>query len=158
MKVRPARLDDDATLHAIDVDTWDETVTPGPRPKPDAPFFRDAEAIDRFWVAEVDGRVVGYVSLTEEYSLESARHVLQVSGLAVAHERRRQGIGLALLQAAIAESRRQGARRLTLHVLGSNSPALRLYEREGFVVEGVQRQQFFLRGKYVDDILLALTL
>jgi RimJ/RimL family protein N-acetyltransferase len=43
-------------------------------------------------------------------------------------------------------------------VLGTNLVARRLYERCGFVVEGVQPEQFYLGGGYVDDMLLALDL
>ncbi|MEU2632635.1 GNAT family protein, partial [Kitasatospora sp. NPDC007106] len=45
-----------------------------------------------------------------------------------------------------------GARRITLRVLGHNTPARRLYERCGFTVEGVLREEFLLDGAYVDDV------
>jgi RimJ/RimL family protein N-acetyltransferase len=35
---------------------------------------------------------------------------------------------------------------------------MRLYEQAGFVVEGVLKGEFFLDGKYVDDMLMALDL
>jgi RimJ/RimL family protein N-acetyltransferase len=44
----------------------------------------------------------------------------------------------------------------TSRVLGTNHAARRLYARCGSVVEGVQRGQFYLGGRYVDDVLLAL--
>jgi hypothetical protein len=47
-----------------------------------------------------------------------------------------------------------GARKLTLRVLGSNVRARRLYESCGFLVEGVLRAEFFLGGRYVDDVLM----
>jgi ribosomal protein S18 acetylase RimI-like enzyme len=49
---------------------------------------------------------------------------------------RGHGVGRALFRAAVDEARRQGARRITLRVLGHNTPARKLYESEGFVVEG----------------------
>ncbi|NUR65391.1 MAG: GNAT family N-acetyltransferase, partial [Streptomyces sp.] len=49
---------------------------------------------------------------------------------------------------------RRGARRLTLRVLGHNTPARRLYESEGFVVEGVLPEEFLLDGEYVDDVFM----
>ena len=39
-----------------------------------------------------------------------------------------------------------------------NERARRLYESAGFVVEGVLREEFFLEGRYVDDVLMALVL
>jgi ribosomal protein S18 acetylase RimI-like enzyme len=84
--------------------------------------------------------------------------VLTVNGIAVDPGHRRAGVGRALIDAAAAEARARGARRLTLRVLGPNDGARRLYESAGFVVEGVQRDEFLLEGEYVDDVLMALDL
>jgi ribosomal protein S18 acetylase RimI-like enzyme len=86
--------------------------------------------------------------------LASNAHVRQIQGLAVADEARGRGVGRALLRAAVAEARRRGALRITLRVLGHNTPARTLYESEGFVVEGIQPQEFLLDGAYVDDVLM----
>ncbi|GAA3066704.1 hypothetical protein GCM10020000_58610 [Streptomyces olivoverticillatus] len=64
------------------------------------------------------------------------------------------GIGRALLRAAADEARAQGAVRLTLRVLGHNTPARRLYASEGFTVEGTLPGEFLLEGRYVDDVLM----
>jgi ribosomal protein S18 acetylase RimI-like enzyme len=63
-------------------------------------------------------------------------------------------VGRALVRAAVEEARRRGARRITLRVLGHNTPARRLYESEGFAVEGIQPEEFRLAGEYVDDVLM----
>ncbi|CAM5537162.1 GNAT family N-acetyltransferase OS=Streptomyces alboniger OX=132473 GN=CP975_09635 PE=4 SV=1 [Streptomyces alboniger] len=73
-------------------------------------------------------------------------------------EARGAGVGRALLRAAQEEARLQGARRLTLRVLGHNAPARKLYESEGFVVEGILPEEFLLEGAYVDDVLMGRTL
>jgi RimJ/RimL family protein N-acetyltransferase len=44
---------------------------------------------------------------------------------------------------------------LSLRVLGPNAPARALYEARGFRVEGVFVDEFFLAGRYVDDVLMA---
>ncbi|MYV52865.1 GNAT family protein, partial [Streptomyces sp. SID3212] len=59
---------------------------------------------------------------------------------------------------AALHARNQGARRLTLRVLGHNTPARRLYEAEGFAVEGVLPGEFLLDGEYVDDVLMGRSL
>ena len=58
---------------------------------------------------------------------------------------RGRGAARALLAAA-ERARAQGARRLTLRVLGHNTPARELYEAEGYVVEGVLPGEFLWRG------------
>ncbi len=60
-----------------------------------------------------------------------------------------------LVKAAAQDCRRRGARKLTLRVLGPNVVARRLYERCGFVVAGVLKEEFLLDDRYVDDVLMA---
>ncbi len=57
--------------------------------------------------------------------------------------------------AAVQECGRLGARKVTLRVLGHNVAARRLYDRCGFVPEGVLRGEFLLEGRYVDNVLMA---
>jgi ribosomal protein S18 acetylase RimI-like enzyme len=49
---------------------------------------------------------------------------------------RQSGVGQALVQAVVAQARAAGKRRVVLHVVGDNSAARALYEREGFVATG----------------------
>jgi RimJ/RimL family protein N-acetyltransferase len=62
------------------------------------------------------------------------------------------------VRAAVDEARRRGARKLSLRVLATNPGARRLYERCGFVVEGVLREEFLLDEVFVDDVLMACDL
>jgi ribosomal protein S18 acetylase RimI-like enzyme len=109
-------------------------------------------------VAEVGGVVSGYVAVGPATGLSSNRHVLAIFGLAVSPEHQRRGIARHLLEAAIEAARARGAHRLTLHVLATNHRARRLYERIGFATEGVLREEFLIEGRYVDDVLMAMTL
>lgn len=84
-----------------------------------------------------DGTITGYIRLIPPTPLACNRHVRQIQGLAVAGHARGRGIARALLRASFDEARRQGAVRMTLRVLGHNTPARTLYESEGFAVEGV---------------------
>jgi ribosomal protein S18 acetylase RimI-like enzyme len=157
--IRPAKPGDDRALATLDRATWTTLTSPAPPPpEPDWSFFSERVNIRDVLVAEVDGAVAGYVRLTQPHPIESGRHVLQINGIAVDPAFQRRGVGQALLDAAAAEGRSRGARRLTLRVLTRNQAALRLYERCGFVVEGVLRGEFFLDGVYVDDLLMALDL
>jgi ribosomal protein S18 acetylase RimI-like enzyme len=84
--------------------------------------------------------------------------VLVIDGLAVDPDRQGLGIARQLVDAAVAEARRRGARRVTLRVLGHNTGARRVYEHCGFVVEGVLRGEFRIDGEDVDDVLMARSL
>jgi ribosomal protein S18 acetylase RimI-like enzyme len=84
--------------------------------------------------------------------------VLVIGGLAVDPDRRRLGIARQLVEAAVAEARRRGARKLTLRVLGHNTAARKVYESCGFIVEGVLRAEFRVDGTDIDDVLMARSL
>lgn len=157
--IRIALPDDEEELSLLDRRTWSylHAVVPRPRP-PYSPFFDERHAPGDHLVAELDRRIVGYVRLGFPTPLASNAHVRQIQGLAVADEARGRGVGRALIRAAVEEARRRGARRLTLRVLGHNTPARKLYEAEGFVVEGVLPEEFFMDGEYVDDVIMGRSL
>ncbi|MFE6284155.1 GNAT family N-acetyltransferase [Streptomyces sp. NPDC057877] len=158
LRIRRAVPEDEEALARLDLVTWSHLHAVTPRPRPEDPFFTDRVRPFDHFVAERAGQVVGYVRLGFPTELASNAHVRQIRGLAVARQARGRGVGRALVRAAVAEARRLGARRISLRVLGHNVPARALYESEGFVVEGVQPEEFRLAGKYVDDVLMGRSL
>lgn len=155
VRIRPAELSDDAALGELDRRCWSprHEVTEGP-PEPGRPFFTPPDGAAGHLVAEDAGRLVGYVRVTLPTPLPSNAHVRQVQGLAVSPDARGRGIGRALVVAAVARARADGARRIWLRVLGSNPEAQRTYAAAGFAVEGVLPGEFLRAGRYVDDILM----
>jgi len=106
------------------------------------------------FVAErADGAVVGRLSVARDPHPASA-HVADL-GLMVAKDARRQGIGRALLEAAVDWARVAGISKLELHVFPWNEPAIRLYERFGFEREGYRKGHYRRAGEDVDAILMA---
>ncbi len=89
----------------------------------------------------VDGTdaLVGYLVLSRYVD---AWHVMNV---AVAPERRREGIASALLRRLLDATKGDARRGYTLEVRVSNVGAIRLYERFGFRTKGVRR------GYYTDN-------
>ncbi|MFJ8359778.1 GNAT family N-acetyltransferase [Streptomyces sp. NPDC093984] len=153
--IRLARPDDEEALGRLDRETWSPLHAVQPRPQPPyKPFYNERFGPRDHLVAELDGTLVGYIRLGFPTSLACNSHVRQIQGLAVAEQARGAGVGRALLRAAQDEARRRGARRITLRVLGHNTPARGLYESEGFVVEGVLPEEFLIEGEYVDDVFM----
>jgi len=107
------------------------------------------------FVAESDeGEIVGRLSLSRDQH-PSSSHVADL-GLMVAAGWRRQGIGRALLEAAVEWARGAGVRKLELHVFPHNGAAIKLYESFGFEREGYRKQHYRRStGDYVDAILMA---
>lgn len=85
-------------------------------------------------LAEVDGRLAGYVSYTRAYAIWRGAAALNVDDVYVRAAFRRQGVGEALLRWLRAFAAGAGASRLRWEVNASNSGAIRFYERLGAAV------------------------
>jgi ribosomal protein S18 acetylase RimI-like enzyme len=155
VEIRPARLTDETAIQQIDAVTWTADNSPVAPPPPDWPFFGERNQLADVLVAEGDGQVVGYAIVRQYLPIASHRDVLEINGLAVDPVHQGHGVGRQLVEACAQQARSRGARKLTLRVLGNNDRARRLYEACGFQIEGVLRDEFFLGGRYVDDVLMA---
>lgn len=79
-----------------------------------------------FYVGEAGGEIVATVSLNRE------RKSWYIGTVMVAPGHRRKGYGRAILAHALDTARAYGGKRVILHVLEDNLPAVRLYESAGF--------------------------
>ena len=157
--VRVARPKDEAGLARLDAAAWTPSSGfPSVAERVNDPFFTfftDSSPPEAHLVAELDGRLAGYIRLKPVTPLRENAHVLGIVGLAVAPGSRRRGVASALLAAAEQHARARGARKLSLRVLSSNETAMRLYERHGFQREGTLRDEFCIGGLFVDDVVMA---
>lgn len=86
----------------------------------------------RYYVAERDGQLVGGCG------------VLMIAGegnitnVVIAPEARNQGIGTGMLRHLMKEGEREGLKAYTLEVRVSNAAAIHVYEKLGFVSEGIR--------------------
>jgi RimJ/RimL family protein N-acetyltransferase len=106
------------------------------------------------YVALVGDRVVGWCDvLPIERPTRAHNGVL---GIGVLAEFRARGIGRALLREALKGARAFGLTRIELSFREGNAQVEALYERVGFVREGVQRKAVRVDGVYEDLICMAL--
>ena len=153
--VRRAVEEDDPALLAIERSAWDASSGfPSYQESLQDTFF-SRSGPEAHLVAEHEGAVVGYLRLQDKYPFPEGAGVLTINGLAVAHVARRLGVGSALLEAATAEGRLRGARKISLHVHSTNTPARRLYERHGYVIEGTHPNEFLIEGDYIAALDMA---
>ena len=159
VSVRVARHENEEALAGIDSAAWTPASGfPSVIERVDDPFFTfftDDSPPEAHLVAELDGRLAGYIRVKPVTPLRENAHVLGIVGLAVAPGNRRRGVASALLAAAEQHARARGARKLSLRVLSSNETAMRLYERRGFQREGTLRDEFCIGGRFVDDVVMA---
>ena len=106
-------------------------------------------------VACADGEVVGNLGLHTFPETPRRRHVGQI-GMAVRDDRQGQGVGSALVQAAVdLADRWLNLERIELDVYTDNAPAVRLYQNFGFAIEGTLVRFAFRDGRYVDAYAMA---
>ena len=85
------------------------------------------------WLAALDaGEVVGYAGM------QTVLDEGYISNIAVSPAHRKQGLGMALVDALQREGRRRRLSFLTLEVRVGNAEARRLYERAGFREAGLR--------------------
>jgi len=132
-------------LPFTDEETWRtrlaENFAPG---KPDLPL-----------VAERDGQVVGTAGLHPVGPALRRRHAMML-GISVLPQAQRQGVGAALMSALCDYADRwAGVLRLELTVYVDNAPAMALYRKFGFEIEGTFKAYAMRDGRYVDAHAMA---
>lgn len=103
-----------------------------------AKAFADLVADDKsiYLVAEKEGRVVGCCGVVNSFGDGSIDIVM------VTETERGQGIAYAMLQELMVAGECIGVENYTLEVRVSNAPAIHIYEKLGFVSEGI-RPRFY---------------
>ncbi|MFQ5980344.1 MAG: GNAT family N-acetyltransferase [Candidatus Heimdallarchaeota archaeon] len=79
-------------------------------------------------------------------------------GMSVIPSYQRRGIGTILIETLIEIGKSLKLRKLVLHVVKENTPAIRLYEKVGFEKEGILRKHHHLDGKDHDMVCMGLLL
>ena len=140
--IRPMRPEDLEAVLAIDLASFvpERAMTPDEARQVREQQLREelVRAWARLRVATADERVVGYLL---SWHVVDEVHLLNV---AVALDRRRQGLGEALVRSLIADATVGQAAKILLEVRASNAPAITLYERLGF-------ERFHVRPRYYAD-------
>lgn len=154
LDIRPYHEEDSAFLHEIDRLTWSPNNSPGSGPSDDFDEYRSRLNRRTILVAELNGRVCGYIGMGPPTPLPSNDHVAVID-IAVHPQFQRRGVATALLQAMEEWAMTNGKRKLALRVLATNPGAKVLYRRLGFVEERRLRGEFQIGGKFVDDVLMA---
>ena len=123
------------------------------------------ESTRRFVLSNIANGVPQYVALSGEEVVgwcditpmrpEGFTHCGQL-GMGVREGFRRLGIGTRLIDQTICKAKEERLERIELQVYASNTPAIKLYEKVGFIVEGVQKRARKLDGAYDDLVWMAL--
>lgn len=116
-------------------------------------FEKDVPGMTHF-VAVVDDKVVGSASIGVKNRPRN-KHVASI-GMAVHDAYHGRGIGTALMQAIVDFADNWlNVVRIELEVDTDNPPAIGLYKRFGFEIEGVSRMSVFREGEYIDTYYMS---
>lgn len=106
-------------------------------------------------IAEIEGHIAGLLGFTGD-DRARLRHTGEF-GIIVSRACWGLGLGVVLIQQMIAWARTSRVvRKIGMRVRVDNERALRLYERFGFVREGVITRQFAVAGTFHDAYLMGL--
>ena len=103
-------------------------------------------ALGRYFVAEVNGRVVGQVMHTREWSDWRNGEIWWLQSVYVDGEFRRRGVFRALFDHFVADARQAGAIGIRLYVESDNSAAQEAYHRLGLDAPG-----YFVMEHFIDE-------
>jgi len=137
--IRLARAEDAAALATLELDAFGSDAW-----NPAQVEAELAGATRRVVVAEADGRVIGYGSISV------AGDVADLTRIVVAESKRRAGVASALLAALHDAAALAGVERMLLEVAAANSGALALYRTHGYA-EISRRPGYYADG---DDALV----
>jgi RimJ/RimL family protein N-acetyltransferase len=152
-QIRPARDDDRLPLALVFAAVAEERDGVGSEPPVDVEARAASWTLDGTIVAVGDGNVIGSIHVA------ASRHGYGEIGMAIAREWRGQGVGSALMAAAIEWSRERGLHKLALGVFPHNAAGIALYRKFDFVEEG-RRIKHYRRssGELWDSIEMGLLL
>jgi len=158
--MRPGRPTDGRGLARLFAEVRKEgrwlITTPGSVSEPSEAFWisemvRAGEHL--ILVAEADGEVIGNVLVSVERGV--ATEHIGVLSITIADGWRDVGIGSELVTAAQRWATERGLRKVSLGVFPDNDRAVAVYEKRGFVREGLRRMQYRSGDRYRDEVLMA---
>jgi diamine N-acetyltransferase len=149
VKIRRARLEDANLLAALggttNYETYFETDEPEDLAKYIADFFNPQamkiELEDRnrtFFIAEINGKAVGYAELRTGQPAEcvAGENTIELQRIYVLEKMTRHGVGKILLLTSLDEAKSRGFETLWLAVFELNTRAFEFYKRQGFAEIG----------------------
>ena len=96
-------------------------------------WFREHESHHRpLWVVEEDGKVIGWLSLSDFWDARPAYDATAEIGIYVKEGYRGSGVGQRLLEEAIGQAPELGIETLIAGTFAHNEPSVKLFERFGF--------------------------
>lgn len=147
--IRPARPDDASALADIDTQV---NINPWSAAQFSAACQGGVDTREWALVVEADNRLHGFIVMAQV--LDEAA----IYNIAVDPAQQRKGLAQSLLTAALAQVVKSGAMRCVLEVRQSNTAARKLYETNGFALDGLRKNYYPTANGREDALLMSKSL
>jgi len=119
------------------------------------PVFEDLKNRKILFVFEDGGVPTGMCKLVPQQYRNS--HIVYLGGIAVHPFFAGKGEGIKMMEEIIEYAKQNGFLRIELSVASINERAIRLYEKAGFVKEGLLKKFTYLKSenKFLDEVMMA---
>ncbi|MDR0298703.1 MAG: GNAT family N-acetyltransferase [Streptococcaceae bacterium] len=149
---------DFAEVSEIENTGWTSLATPVKIASSPERYIENIQAGVRYLLAvneAKDDKIFAILVLHDRHgNVEAGQHVLTFSPLVV-ESARHQGLGTFLVDFVKTYAAGEGYSKITIEVLSTDLPAIGLYEKSGFIREGLQKKEFLIDGKWVDNLWYA---
>lgn len=98
--------------------------------------IQNAKEKDHIFVAEINGRIVGWCTAGASRDKDAMKEVGELQGIYIDPNYIGKGIGSKLVKHALNRLRQEGYKTVTLWVLETNKNTRMFYEKKGWTVEG----------------------
>jgi GNAT superfamily N-acetyltransferase len=162
VKIRPVTLDDaEGVLEVLNsvvreqkYSAFDRILTVGEERQ----FISSLGERSGFFVAELDGRIVGFQTIEPFATYTSAMDHVGIMGTFVHADFRGQGIGRQLAEASFKFAQEKGYEKAVIYVRASNRSAQKFYWELGFVPKGTLEKQVKIDEEYDDEVFMEMFL
>jgi putative acetyltransferase len=119
------------------------------------PIFNELMQRKVLFIYEKENTSIGMCKLVQQQHRNS--HIVYLGGVAIHPSYAGKGEGLTMLNEIIDYVQEKGLLRIELSVASINGKAIRLYEKAGFVKEGILKKFTYLKSedKYLDEVMMA---
>lgn len=154
--IRSSKLRDYPELIAIENQIWHSGNTPHVTTYETVEDYQKQFAVGSHLVAEdkETQTVVGLLGFQTPSKLTAHQKIWSID-VGVHPSAQGKGVGTALLTAIKSLAVKRGIHKLSLRVLSTNPAAIHLYQKNDFEVEGRLKDEFWIEGKFIDDLFMA---
>lgn len=161
--IRAARIEDAGDIALVHIRSWQEAYRElmpadylasleATLPRREALWRQSIEqANEAVFVAEVDGRVVGWIAVSPSRDADSGK-TGEVQAVYVLAEHWGTGVGRALWLRGLEHLASEGLETATLWVLAGNRRAVRFYQNAGWIAQAESSRTLTRGGRELEEI------